>query len=302
MSNLIPEKRVNKNGVAVTKHVKPAGAPSASLSGLPAPALPTAGASHETPSAERVHQQLDARYLELHGNTGRGIPSYGYELPYIDKFPATVREEVFEFLKTAEADEVAEISSFFEHSYDKPNRFSAYVNTIRDLKWIERCAGETSDRRINDSFRQIYDRLELSKTDTKVDEFHYGVIKAELIASRLHLSPAGYSVPHLYYREVETLRANFDDISPSLPVVFAAMESREAAYRKRLEDRTLPQEDRKYSPITGEWVMEVAEYAQRYPDATQLIADTIRERGEFDRELIDSMIATSAGAVASGVL
>ena len=37
MSNLIPEVRVNKNGVAVTKHVKPADATKPSAAGIPVP-------------------------------------------------------------------------------------------------------------------------------------------------------------------------------------------------------------------------------------------------------------------------
>jgi hypothetical protein len=48
--------------------------------------------------------------------------------------------------------------------------------------------------------------------------------------------------------------------------------------------------------------VEIAEYVQQYPERMEMIVATIKERGDFDRELIDSMVASGAAAVASGTL
>lgn len=64
MSNLRPEKRVNKNGVAVTKHVRAAAKP-ASLTNVPAPALKGAPRAIPAKAKPLTKKQLEPNYNSL---------------------------------------------------------------------------------------------------------------------------------------------------------------------------------------------------------------------------------------------
>lgn len=301
----MPEKRVNKNGVAVTKHVRAGTAPVSKMS-LPAPALSgdvsTADKPALAPTAGDLRERLRERFTELNSGFERRVPDFGYEMPYIDKFPDTVRQGIYDFLGSAKESDVDKIEQFFMHDYEKPNLFSAFVNTIGDIRWIDSCRYAYAAKRSVGNFRSLFDRLMLGKVRGDVDGYHFDVMKAEHIAATLQLSADDFSLPHQYYSEIETLRKNLGTIMPALPVVFAVAIAREDAHIARLSDRSLPQSERVYKPMSGNQVVEIAEYAQQRPERMEMIAATIRERGEFDPELIDTMVASGASAVASGTL
>jgi hypothetical protein len=64
MNNLIPEKRVNKNGVAVTKHVR-AAAKTASAAKVPAPSLKGSGRAKPAKTKPLTKKQLEPNYNTL---------------------------------------------------------------------------------------------------------------------------------------------------------------------------------------------------------------------------------------------
>lgn len=307
MSNLVPEKRVNKNGVAVTKHVRPAAVPT-SKTALPAPALSgsasTANQTAPAPTAEDIIDLMWKRKQEL-SESPRRQPSFGYEKPFIDKFPDELRQGIHDFIRTANNAEVYEIERLVTYHAQEPNRFSAVVNTIDDVRRID-TAGDNdypyAARRSCDNITKLYDDLGLDSFKGEIGEYHFSVIKAERVAASLSLSRRGYSVPHEFYSELEVVRQNLDTIIPALPVILAAEQARGDAYSTRLSDRTQSQNAEAYKLITGKEIVGIAEYVQQYPERMEIILATIKERGEFDRELIDTMVASGASAVASGTL
>jgi hypothetical protein len=304
MSNLVPEKRVNKNGVAVTKHVRPATATTFKTA-LPAPALSgsvsTASQTAPAPTAADIVELMWQRKKEL-SDSPRRQPSFGYEQPFIDKFPDELRQGIHDFIKTAKTAETSEIERLITYHSDEPNRFSAFINTIGDVWKIDAALGEYDARRSCDKITRMYDSLGLTKFRGKISEYHFSVIKAEHVASALRLSPKDYSLPHEYYREIEVVRQNIDTIIPAVPVIIASEKSRLSAYVDRISDPTLPQPEDAYRHTKGEDIVEIAEYVQQYPERVEMIVHTIKERGEFDRELIDTMVTSGASAVASGTL
>jgi len=300
MSNLVPEKRVNKNGVAVTKHVRASAVP-VSTAPLPAPSLST-GTPTTAPTARDLRERLLARLAELSPGAEQRISTFGYELPYIDEFPESVRQDVYDFLETANDNDCHEVEQLFRLDYENPNLFSAFVNTIRDVRWIETCRDEHGAKRSADNFRKTFDKVGLRKAKNGLSQYHFDVVKAEHIAAILQLSEDDFVTPHEYYGEIEVIRKSIDTILPMLPVVFAVAIAREDAYIGRYMNGNSPKSKMSYKPMSSTQIIEIAEYAQQYPDRTEMIASTIKERGEFDTELIDTMIAGGATAVASGVL
>jgi len=300
MSNLVPEKRVNKNGVAVIKHVRAAG-DTLSKSLLPAPMLPAVAepvaVSSRAPTAYDLRERLEARFAET--TTGANdVPTFGYEMPHIDKFPDSVRRDIYDFLESASASDCHRIKSFFSRDYDNPNIFSAFVNTIDDVRWIETCRDEHAAQQSAQNLINLVSKLGLNRSKTTIGQYHFDVIKSEHIASILQLSIDDFSVHHEYYREIETIRTNLDTIIPALPVVFALAVSQEDDYMSS----NSPHPKGKYRPMTGEQVVEVASYAQNHPDHTEVLIATIKERGEFNPELMDAILEGGATAVASGTL
>lgn len=304
MSNLIPEKRVNKNGVAVTKHVRPA-TTSSSKTALPAPALSGSASTviqtAPVPTAANIIERMWERKKEL-SDSPRRQPSFGYEQPFIDKFPDELRQGIHDFIKTANTAATSEIERLITYHSDEPNRFSAFINTIDDVWKIDHVRGEYDVRRSCDTITRLYDDLGLVKFRGEVSEYHFSVIKAEHVASALRFARKNYSLPHEYYREIDVIRQNIDTIIPAISVLIATENSRVSAYVDRISDSTLPRPDDAYRHMTGDELVGVAEYMQQHPERTEMVVATIKERGDFDRELIDTMVASGASAVASGTL
>jgi hypothetical protein len=235
----------------------------------------------------------------------RRQPSFGFEKPFINKFPESVRQGIHDFIKTANNAEVSEIERLITYHSQEPNRFSAFINTIDDVRRIDTARGDDfayAARRSCDKITKLYDDLGLVSFKGEIGEYHFSVIKAERIAAALSLSRSAYSVPHEFYSELEVVRQNLDTIIPAFPVILAAEIARGDAYSARLSDRTQPQPEKEYRLITGKEIVGIAEYVQQYPERMEIITATIKERGEFDRELIDTMVASGASAVASGTL
>lgn len=302
MSNLVPEKRVDKNGVLTTKHVRAVEAPAGTKSNLPAPSLSGAASKpSRAPSAETIVQRLRQREEELYGDDAMRVGAYKHQLRYIDKFPPALRQEIHDFIASSNKSGYLGMKVLIKDHYSDPKRFSAYLNTIGDIDWVSSCAGDTRGNG-PERFRSIYERLELENWNDDLTQYHFDVIKAEHLATKLNISSTTYSVPHEYYGDLEALRKNFDVISPALPVVMAYKQARERVFTEKIQDPDLPQEERKFKQITAAEVLEVAAYANQYPEHITLIADTIRERSEFDRGLIDTMVGSGASAVAAGTL
>lgn len=109
MSNLTPEKRVNKNGVAVTKHVR-ASAKTALSKALPVPALTGSERSKAAKGKHLTKKQLEPEYRTLirkHFNTDNEL------LKLLNAAHQSRRNEIFVFTRSdAEVYDVIAVAGF----------------------------------------------------------------------------------------------------------------------------------------------------------------------------------------------
>lgn len=277
MSNLVPVQMHDKNGVLTTRWVRPADNENGTSKGMPAPVL-AGNVTEEEALVQKIKDVLNARDSRL------AIP------PRSEKKLATLSPELLhKTIKLVEEwpeDDLGQLQGFFGRSSNEPV-LNVLVNIVRDVdKMLFRGEEDPVEKVI-----ALCNKHRIDDMDTPPGEFHYSLIKAEILASYVYLSsPSRALIPHQQALTLEKIRANMDVLEPATPVI-AAMVRSDTGY-----------ETFDYDGDGIGLMMEVAEVVQRYPGKAEAIAKIVTERGGFNADVIDQVLQSAAPAISEGVL
>lgn len=292
-NNTMPEVRVNKLGHSVTKHVSASPKAKSGKTSIPAPSV----ASFEktspdakpkavrSPSAETIIKHLNEREVELFGYQSRTV-TYGYEAGYIQKFSPELRQDMDNFIKHGNKRDHAVMTEMIKYDYSEENKIALKIRLLPFMRKVN----ESSSLSYGDSAAQDVDNF-YSKYNLKekmrrssVDDTHVDYFKAEHLAWHLWCRDSDYDLPHQHYQQLERLRANMDIIEPAVTLIMVA--SKGNNYEMDAVDNAL----------------EVAKFAQKYPDHIEFISEFVKERGSFDQEMLEDLMENGNLALAEGIL
>lgn len=278
MSNLIPEVRVNKNGVPVKKYVK-AEAGASNGKSLPAPALSFQAEEERPVTAEDIKDLLQGTETPY-----SVVALTNADMVRLSEFSPETLGKAANVIKGWPEKSLEGLSTLFGPNLRSPNIFDVCVTLADDVRKTYPPDVEANPiRHITTACK----KHGIDKMDTYPTDYHYGLIKAEVIAQGLYLdSPFRALVPHQQSMFVEDIRRNLEVIEPAAPVIAAI--------------GTLTEFDDQGQDFDE--VLWTAEFVNRFPGQAVKIANMVLERGEFDDEVIEEMLSSESPAIAEGIL
>lgn len=278
MSNLIPEVRVNKNGVPVTKHVK-ADTGASNAKSLPAPAL-----SFQIEEDKPVTVEDIVDLLQGTETTYSVIALTNADKVRLSEFSPEVLNKAAKLIREWPDKSLEGLSTLFGPNLRNRDLFDVCVTLADDVRKMY------SPDDAGDPIRHITtacNKHEITKMDTDPTDYHYGLIKAEVIAQGLYLdSPFRALVPHQQSMFLEDIRRNLDVIEPAAPVIAAI------GTLTGLDDEGQDFDE----------VLWTAEFVNRFPGQAVKIANMVLDRGEFDDEVIEGVLTSESPAISEGIL
>jgi hypothetical protein len=275
MSNLIPEVRVNKNGVPVKKYVK-ADTGTVTAKSLPAPALSFQPEEDKPVTVEDIVDLLNENYSV--------IALTKADMSRLSDFPPELLGKAAKLIKEWPDKSLEGLSALFGPNLRRQNIFDACVTLADDVRKMY------SPDNYGNPIKSITDacnKHEISQMDTDPIDYHYSLIKAEVIAQSLYLdSPFRALVPHQQSMFLEDIRRNLDVIEPAAPVIAAI--------------GTITGEDEE--GMDFDETLWTAEFVNRFPGQAVKIANMVLDRGEFDDEVIEEVLASESPAISEGIL
>jgi hypothetical protein len=278
MSNLIPEVRVNKNGVPVKKYVK---ADTGSSNGkvLPAPALSFQTEEERPVTAEDIRDLL--RSTETQYSV---IALTRADINRLSEFPSETLKKAAKVIKEWPDKSLEGLSTLLGPNLRNQNLFDVCVTLADDVRKMY------SPDDAGDPIRHITaacNKHEITRMDTDPTDYHYGLIKAEVIAQSLYLdSPFRALVPHQQSMFLEDIRRHLDVIEPAAPVIAAI------GTLTGLDDEGQDFDE----------VLWTAEFVNRFPGQAVKIANMVLDRGEWDDEIIEGILTSESPAISEGIL
>lgn len=292
-NNTMPEVRVNKLGHSVTKHVTASPKVKAGKTSIPAPSVASFETTKSTtkpkavrsPSAETIIKHLNEMELALFGHQSR-VVTYGYEAGHIQKFAPELRQEMDDFIKHASKRDYAAMTEMIKYDYSDENKIALKIKLLPFMRKVNDSSGlsygDTAAQDV-DNFYSKYNLKEKMRR-TSVGDTHVDYFKAEHLAWHLWCRDSDYELPHQHYQRLELLRANMDIIEPAITLIMVA--SKGNNYELDAVDNAL----------------EVARFAQKYPDHIEFLSEFVKERGSFDPEMLGDLIENGNLALAEGIL
>lgn len=291
MNNTVPEARVNKNGVSVIKHVRPTPKTKAGTSAMPAPSVsgaakatskPKTVKAPKVPSGQDIIDAFQKRDQELFGPPAGRVVTFGYESPYMDKFPPQLRHDIVDFIAKAEKQDIRVLKDLISHDYERPTKFAMHVKVLPFARKLS-ALGEFSYN-APDDLDKIYSALKMYEFKGDFTDYHVGVFKAEYLAQGVGIRLSAAGIPHEYYAKIEAIRTNMEAIEPAVPMIMAAAQKYS------------------YDGLSIEKIMEVTEFASKYPEHIDRLAEVIKVRQEFDSEMLDDLMLNGSIALSDGIL
>jgi hypothetical protein len=299
MSSLIPQKRPDKNGKLVTRHVR-ADLPAPSGAGsIPAPQL--------SPLTRSAGEGLSRRSIqELMEGIGRSL----------SKADASMTYDTMELLEGTKA--VEPRRSLLEAMYEATDGidsagakmlmsgFEIYRHTTqaRNASCLELSArAYRFARRVEDAMPDSPDgfdnyvfarKLGLFAKDFFPNDISYGSdpddvvdLEGAYLLGRLYLNaPSKFNTEGAYYRALRKVRDRFDELEGVLPLLLAA---------RSLDDKSHDSLDAIFA-----LAKELSEVCPA--EKSRSIAGIIMERGEFSVDLVKQLADLDATSLSSGVL
>ena len=276
-SALTPEKRPDKNGKLVTRHVKTG--PSAGLSGRAIPAPQSAG-----PSREKLTKDIAGILNTDPGRRGDMMRESAVRA--LDKIKdVKVIHEAHDALNDPERaryiskliDDALSLDS--DSTEGKLKVYCASDDLFRKMEdyGFQMHSGMYSD------FSNLYSTVFNRDFKGKVTDEHVAYFKVELFAKKMQMSINSYSLPNEYYRELESVKQNFDRIEENIPVLMMAFNNRyDAMYYGEMAD--------------------ICDKVEESGYAAEDIGDLMRDRQIYDVDRALLMMNSSTKPLYSGVL
>ena len=298
MSNLIPVKRVDRNGRLVTRHVKNGAATASPAKRIPEPSV------HYYDKTTAVEHFIDVMYA-------RGAASGN--VTEISSGLLSINEESRIIVMTALEDSPDPQSTitlcFALRSKDEQFIRSASLGVDFCADYLAaslRRTGHAGNLRGPNALgvlQALYrshkaltreDQFEVSSYDHERDDTITKAFKAQVIADGLRMK---HKVPfHFeYYKQIATLVDNIDDVEAAVPAIVevnAACRRWASANKKSFESVCFDAND----------VMAITGIVSDYPHANERIYDIVVDRGYFDPEMVRLSLENASPSLIRGAL
>lgn len=275
MTNLTPELRPDKNGKLVTRHVRADSGPSLGKQ-LPAPSLSAVTAIQESVTPQEIADLAEERgfYLKI---SKRGMD---YLAEHTPETLRNLKRLVQEWPK----DDIDQLGGVLGFNIKQHALVACTAAVALDARKMF-VPDEYSDP-LNTIVRVCTDHS-ISNMDVEPDEFHFSLIKADIIGKSIYLeSPFRALIPHQRSVFIEQIRSNLDVLEPAAPVIAA------------IGNLTGVDE----AGQSFEELMETAALVARHPGRSGDIARIIADRLEYDPDLIEQMMSSQSPSMTSGIL
>ena len=298
MSNLIPEKRVDRHGRLVTRHVKHGAATASTVRGIPNPSV------HYYDRTTAIEHFMDVMYE-------RGAASG--KVTEIAEGLARINEESRIMVMTALEEnpdpQSTVVLCFALRSNDEQFIRSAslgvdfcadYVSALirrtpheGNIKGPDALSGLQSLHRAHKGLvRQ--GEFEVSNFDHERDTTIATTFKAQVVADAVHMKnkmPFHFE----YYKQMSMLVDNMDAVENALPAIIDV----KAAGRHWAAKNGKPND---WVCLDANEVIAITEIVSDYPHANERLYDIIVDRGHFDQEMVRLSLENAAPSLIKGAL
>lgn len=208
MSHLIPEVRVNKNGVPVTKYVRPdSGTPAGPE--LPVPALKAA------PAAEVTAEEVADLFNDM--ETAMIVSKRGLE--WMRGYRPETLRKAKTFLQEWPKEDEDTLAELFGMNLKYEALFDVAITVARDIRRMVP-PGDYINAVLK--VTTICNEQGITQMNTPPNDFHYGLVKAEVMAQSVNVDATYRTlIPHQRAMFVERVRENLEALEPAAPVIAA---------------------------------------------------------------------------------
>lgn len=305
MTSLIPEKRLDKNGVLVTRHVKDGAALSSSTLSIPAPTLSATTATRPsfdeltskdyekavlrsflslTTTVDTYKIEYLLRQIHWYDETCGGAARKLYDLlPDLDARGVQSLTAGVRYMRVSEGTSPTVETQLFstaimayEFSRDVEEA-RLFVTSAVDAKYQER-----SILAIANSFLGESKKL-------RVNDGVVADLEGRCLLGAIGLEPADFNSEGDYYRGLTKLKEMQDEIKPYLPLLVAWHEG-------------FPK-GRSFYFNDDYYLWDNIEVAKKIPvDRVKAVAVEVMRRGDYDEGLVEEVINSSSDVINDGLL
>jgi len=298
MHNLTPEKRLDKNGRLVTKHVKTNTGSSLSNMSVPAPSLPV------DPRAKNIAMIVEP--LRAH-STRVGLAQFSM---YLESCQSQTLEAAAEAISSNSEAFVSQVVS--EATRKRNEGFLLLVASSANVwtavaSWKADGDGTLSEGAVSDVTNTMWDvykkmtpyddmyTLYASLSSRDAEDFNVEEsiesFKLEYLGDRLGI---GYHtrMNRDYYRKLELLSNDLDGVGEAMHML---LEINKSLYV--LEDGHSVD-----TVLTSEQVMSIVGLSKKYPERIGSLVDFIKKRNSYDGDAAEAFLKADAASLSSGIL
>jgi hypothetical protein len=281
---LIRQLRIDKNGKAVNRLVRPSDDSTEPAPALPAPVVPVVQTApvlspRELTDGIKARFVKESSFIPLQASSGIFEMCTGPERRHVEK--------LYRISASFEYRDASYFRTFLGGSLEPPRARHRLIAAIESFDF---CAA-LEDAVPNATGRESrsMDRTVLSVVDHlpagALNEVHFGDISASYFMQRVGFdSDKCFGNKADYYRAMEQVRQNLDTIQPYLPAIIALT----------WDGKSYDTADKLFGLID--------DLSQHPPEKVPLILNVVRDRGGYDRAVVDEALELGVGAISSGVL
>lgn len=275
MSNpLVPESRINKNGVPVIKHVRASGS-AASTSKVPPPTV--SASAPKVPRGKDICEVLQKASGPHGSNFGVG------NMDKVNELSDERRTKLMEMVQSEDKDAVKILGLSIQ--YDGSQLLEAVMEVHEFALKVFRAKDESASViRTHKAIESIFRGENNYGYEMGLDEENVNDIKSKLLTKVLGIE-GSYALEQMLDPDDYALELSedLDLLEPALPAIMAL---------KQVGHR---------APTTG-MLLDLAELVSEHPGRVDDIASTILSRNSGDLEMLRDVLESDAFALSDGVL
>jgi hypothetical protein len=297
MSNLTPEKRVDKNGRLVTKHVKTGAVPGANMSSVPAPSLPeTKRKSDPLALLAPVRGVLSqsgikacSKFLRECKDSTRAVATDAVDdkKPFTSEIMGLAVTKVNEGFLLVVASSSREWSSIAKYKMgDSEYLKSGEASNMIGKMWDAYSAMTTYNT--TNLYRTLsHEAAEDFNPEESIESF-----RMEYLGQQLELD-THTRTKREYYRSVETLNNDIDGVIDAMPILMGINKNLVVTDQYGYEVG---------NSLNAEQIMSVVQMSKDYPERIDSLVGFIKQRHTYDEDAVREFLETDATALSSGIL
>lgn len=291
MTNLIPEKRVNKLGFPVTKHVLPPSAANKTKTAIPVPSFSVVDTRGQWSDLEPMVRD----YVALRTDSPEDV------VHRISKLDSVVQRQVTDALLSG--DDYSSFTALSVMEECKDNQVAYIMGTLSFHRAMhlgmhgDDAPGKYSGVIQRSGFSSLKSRFSFEffgEPEGEVTQDRLDHFKAEVLSDNFdfrHVYPLGFE----RYAAMQKVVDNIDLVEAAIPAmtkVKAGMRHWRQEHGKSTDAPYLYVED----------MMEIAQVVKDRPDSAGKFYQYARDRGGFDADTFTAMINTASPSLYEGVL